>query len=50
MEMTPEETMAAENLDSLEEDDTVSNITGYEEQFGTALEHDSYMLGNLVSR
>jgi hypothetical protein len=41
---------SAENSDSSEEDDAVSDIIGYEEQFGTALEHDPDMLENLVSR
>ncbi|KAJ7798238.1 hypothetical protein B0H14DRAFT_3545391 [Mycena olivaceomarginata] len=38
-EVPPEENTAAENSDSSEEDDAVSDITGYEQQFGMASEH-----------
>jgi hypothetical protein len=39
---------AAENSNSSEEDDTVSDITGYEQQFGMASEHGD-VLRDLVS-
>jgi hypothetical protein len=48
-EVPPEEETAAENSDFLEEDDAVSDITGYELQFGMASEHGD-VLEDLVSR
>jgi hypothetical protein len=48
--MLPEESTAEANSDFSEEGDTVSDTSGYGEGFGTALEHDPDVLGNLVSR
>ncbi|KAJ7824284.1 hypothetical protein B0H14DRAFT_3145728 [Mycena olivaceomarginata] len=45
--MPPEEKTADANSDYSEEDGTVSDITGYQEQFGTALGHDPDVLGDL---
>ncbi|KAJ7740298.1 hypothetical protein B0H14DRAFT_2617618 [Mycena olivaceomarginata] len=47
-EVPPEENTTAENSDSSEEDDAVSDITRYEQQFGMASEH-SDVLEDLVS-
>jgi hypothetical protein len=47
-EVPPEENTMAENSDSSEEDDAVSDITGYEQQFGMASEHGD-VLEDLVS-
>jgi hypothetical protein len=44
----PEENTAAENSDSSEQDDTVSDIAGYKQQFGIASGHGD-ILGDLVS-
>jgi hypothetical protein len=43
-----EESTDSEGLDSSEEDDAVSDITGYEQQFGMASEHGD-VLEDLVS-
>jgi hypothetical protein len=48
--MAPEENPANPNSDFLEEDVTVSDITGYEEQFSMDLGHDAGVFGDLVSR
>ncbi|KAJ7740287.1 hypothetical protein B0H14DRAFT_2638113 [Mycena olivaceomarginata] len=46
--MPPEASTADENSDFSEKKDTVSDITGYEEQFDVALGHDLDLLGDLV--
>jgi hypothetical protein len=48
--MPPEESTTDENSDFSEEDDTASDITGYEEQFDVALGHNLDVLGDMVSR
>jgi hypothetical protein len=47
-EVLPEENTGVGNSDSSEQDDTVSDITRYEQQFGMASEHGD-VLGDLVS-
>jgi hypothetical protein len=47
-EVPPEENTASENSDSSEEDDAVSDITGYKQQFGMDSEHGD-VLQDLVS-
>ncbi|KAJ7327431.1 hypothetical protein DFH08DRAFT_332008 [Mycena albidolilacea] len=48
--MPPEQNTADENPDPPEEDDIVSDNNGCEEQFGTALEHDSDVRGDSSNR